>query len=124
MNQQYDMPWYRCILESTIYHAAYDLFNFFIYMLLLEYTSSVTIILFLNMLMNGVGVFLGFRAKKLLEDELMNYQLVPVWKSFDQKNFKFVRTPLCIELNTRICNVLLTFSYCSLCHYLVQSGEI
>ena len=76
MNQQYDMPWYRCILESTIYHAAYDLFNFFIYMMLLEYTSSITIILFLNMLMNGVGVFLGFRAKKLLEDELMDYQLV------------------------------------------------
>jgi len=90
MNQQYDMPWYRCILESTIYHAAYDLFNFFIYMLLLEYTSSVTIILFLNMLMNGIGVFLGFRAKKLLEDELMNYQLHynPTADDFDDEDFK------------------------------------
>jgi len=90
MNKEYDMPWYRCILESTLFHAVYDIFTFFLYMWLLKYTSSITVILFLNFLMNGFGIFLGFRAKKVLADELINYQLTynPDADDFEDEDFR------------------------------------
>jgi hypothetical protein len=90
MNRQYDMPWYRCIFESTLFHGCYDVFTFFMYMALLKYTSSITVILFLNFLMNGFGMFLGFRAKRVLGDELVNYQVEfnPSRSDFDDSDFK------------------------------------
>ena len=74
MNKVHKMPWYRCIMESVLFHSFYDAVTFFLLFSLIVFKSSTFIVGCLIFLLNLFGVFLGLRERAQLQDELEKYE--------------------------------------------------